>query len=265
MMEMRIGQTIVGALVVAIPWVVIWMALHRSRGRAREAAETLAAPRSVRRLLIATIPCVAGIVAVGLSTDPPSRAFAATLATSALVLCTLGWRALQNIGEAAAHLCEVDSAVRHADLVPRRVGDYLPAIWRAIPIGIAAAGAAAMVWRLTLPQPDRRVLVPIVFSAAALIFAWLFDTMATQEVRAGRVGAAGSTDLRRIVRTIFAWGCTLAVGFAAASHWLLDANWTEGATTMIVTAVMGAAGAAGCAFILAHEITRRRYRARADA
>ena len=153
----------------------------------------------------------------------------------------------------------VSSAERAASLKPRTPGEYLPWSWRLAAAGTAVLGVTAFVVRASSAGNGRRMMMPIVFAAAALVFLWLYEVWAHQVI-IGPVVAGDEGHLRRVVRRIFAMELLLVVACLATAHALLDLDRAVNGTLGAAIALAGGLVAvAGCALAVASELVGRRY------
>lgn len=241
----------------ATPWFVVRVALAVARTHA-----PFPAPPSVSRLGVLTI--VASVVATvaAFLLPPPSIAVAAIDLACFAGLAALGLRTLGDIQEASRPAREIAAATRRASLRPRRLKDYVPFVWRLLPPTIASVGLALLVWRLSSPGPDRRLLVPVTLVLAAPVFLWLYEVWMREEVSGGSVDDAPSSAARRArkVRLIFAAELVIVVCLNLAGHALLDLDWSAPPPWAgFVLAAAAAIGVAGCALAVSSELARRRY------
>jgi hypothetical protein len=155
----------------------------------------------------------------------------------------------------------VTAAERTASLRPRRVGDYLPLAAHLVPFVITLAGLATFFWRLSVTAPDR-LLVPNSFVLAAPVFLWLYETWMRSVVSGdASIGGDADTGRRRRVRQIFALEVMLVAGLLGAGHALLGADWSQDTARVAVATITGTVlGVIGCAFAVASDLNRRRYR-----
>jgi hypothetical protein len=156
---------------------------------------------------------------------------------------------------------QVSSAERAASLRSRKAGEYLPWSWRLTAAGTAVLGAAAFVVRASSVVGNRRMFVPIVFAAAALIFLWLYEVWAHQVIT-GPIVADDAGNVRRVVRRIFAMELLLVVVCLGTAHALLNLNWAANSTLgAAISLAGGVVGIAGCALAVASGLVGRRYEA----
>ena len=142
-----------------------------------------ARPRVSRLGILTIVACVAATAAAFLL-PPPSVVVAAIDLVCFAAMATLGLRALGDISDASRPAREIAAATRTASLRPRRLKDYVPVLWRLLPLTITSAGLALLAWRLELARtgpPSAR----------------------SRDARAGRAGipvALRSLDARRSFR-----------------------------------------------------------------
>jgi hypothetical protein len=168
-------------------------------------------------------------------------------------------RVLGEIEDLTRPARQVNAAERAADLRPRRAGEYLPWPWRLTAAGLAVLGATGFVVRASSGGGNRRMVMPIVFAAAALVFLWLYEVWAHQVIT-GPIVAGDAGNLRRVVRRIFAMELLLVVACLGTAHALLNLNWAANGTLGAAIALAGGAVAiVGCALAVASELVGRRY------
>ena len=174
----------------AAPWFVVRVALAVARTHA-----PFPTPRRVSRLGALTIVACVAATAAAFLLAPPSLVVAAIDLACFAAMATLGLRALGDISEASRPAREVAAATRTASLRPRRLKDYVPVLWRLLPLAITSAGLALLAWRLSSPGPDRRLLVPVTLVLAAPVFLWLYEVWMREEVSGGArpITAQGTT------------------------------------------------------------------------
>ncbi len=241
----------------ATPWFVVRVALAVARTHA-----PFPTPPGVYRLGVLTIVACVAATAAAFFLPPPSVVVAAIDLLCFAAMATLGLFALGDISEASRPAREIAAATRTASLRPRRLKDYVPVLWRLLPPTITSAGLALLAWRLSLPGPDRRLLVPVTLVLAAPVFLWLYEVWMREEVSGGSVEDAPSRATSRIrkVRLIFAAELTLVVSLNLAGHALLDLDWSAPPPwAAFVLAASAAIGIAGCALAVSSELARRRY------
>ena len=242
-------------LAVCTPWIVASIALRVAAPaagpaphvpsmkllRAITAAAALAV--SVAWMVLAPSPWTLPIVGLGLFG----------------VAAVVALKVLGEIDDLTRPAREVSSAERAASLRPRTAGEYLPWSWRLAAAGTAVLGAGAFAVRIASGAGGRRLFVPIMVAAAALIFLWLYEVWA-QQVITGPVVAGESRDLRRVVRRIFAMEVLLVVVCLGTAHALLGLNWAANGTLGAAISLAGAVvGVVGCALALASGLVGRRY------
>ena len=182
---------------------------------------------------------------------------AAGLGFAAAALVAL--RVLGEIDDLTRPVRQVHSAERAASLRPRKPGAYLPWSWRLAAAGTAVLGATAFLVRASSVGGDRRMFMPIVFAAAALIFLWLYEVWAHQVIT-GPIVAGDEGTLRRTVRRIFAMELLLVVACLGTAHALLDLNWAANGTLgAAISFTGGVVAIAGCALAVGSELMGRRY------
>jgi hypothetical protein len=166
---------------------------------------------------------------------------------------------LGEIDELTRPARQVNTAERAASLSPRKEGEYLPWSWRLTAAGTAILGATAFVVRAASGGGDRRMLVPIVFAAGALIFLCLYEVWLHQVIT-GPIVDGEARHLRRVVRRIFAMELLLVVACLGTAHALLNLNWAANGTLGAAISLAGSVvGITGCALAVASGLVGRRY------
>jgi hypothetical protein len=217
----------------------------------------------MRTLTQATLGVLPVVTVAAWSLTPPSLLMGGVDLAAFVLLSVFGWRALGDIESASRPARDVQAAERAASLRPRRLSDYVPAVWHAVPFVAAAIGLAILPWRFAAIQSGRW-LVPVSFLLFAPVFLWLYETWMRSEI-----SGAGSIDAdpvraderrRERVRRILAIETVLVVGFVSLGHALIGADWTAPGARVIAVMVTGALlGVIGCALALSSELNRRRY------
>ncbi|HZI66367.1 MAG TPA: hypothetical protein VFF17_07365 [Thermoanaerobaculia bacterium] len=241
----------------ATPWFVVRVALAVARNHA-----PFPSPPSVSRLCALTIVACVATTAAAFLLPPPSVVVAAIDLVCFAGLATLGLLALGDISEASRPAREIAAATRTASLRPRRLKDYVPLVWRLVPLTIASTGLALLAWRLSSPGPDRRLLVPVTLVLAAPVFLWLYEVWMREEVSGGAVEEvpARATSRIRQVRLIFAAELIIVLCLNLAGHALLDLDWSAPRPWAgFVLAASAAIGITGCALAVSSDLARRRY------
>ena len=254
MRGLAVAQLSAALLAACTPWIVASIALRvaartRCSGPTRSFDE--AAPRDYGRrgncrldatVLLAPSPWMLLIVGLGFG--------------GAAVVAL---RVLGEIDDLTRPAARVNSAERAASLRPRKPGEYLPWSWRLAAAGTAVLGATAFVVRASSVVSGRRMVMPIVFAAAALVFLWLYEVWAHQVIT-GPIVAGDAGNLRRVVRRIFAMELLLVVACLGTAHALLNLDWDANGTLGAAIALAGGVvGVAGCALAVASELVGRRY------
>jgi hypothetical protein len=253
----------VACVAAGTPWLVVRIALHVAARHAGAVGSPFSAPPAVGQLTRVTAVVLPVVIAAALLLTPPSLLMGIIDVTVFGLMAVFGLLALGEIDAASRPAREVTAAERTASLRPRRVGDYLPLAARLVPFVITLAGLAAFFWRLSLGAPGR-LLIPNSFVLAAPVFLWLYETW-MRTVVSGDAGIGGSDDAdtgrRRRVRQIFALEVLLVAGLISVGHALLGADWAQDTVRVALATVTGAVlGVIGCAFAVASDLNRRRYR-----
>lgn len=246
----------------ATPWFVVRIALAVARWHARGVEVAFPTPPGVARLGALTLVGCAATTGAAFVLAPPSLALGAIELLCFLGLAVPSLRALGDVHEASRPAREVAATTRSASLRPRRLNDHVPLIWRLVPLTITIASLALFAWRLSLPGPDRRLLLPAAFALAAPVFVWLYEVWMREEVSGGSVVDVPSREASRLtkVRFIFAAELTLVLWLTLAGHALFDLDWSAprrwAGFVVVASAVLGIAG---CALAVSSDLARRRY------
>ncbi|HYN07010.1 MAG TPA: hypothetical protein VES67_06445 [Vicinamibacterales bacterium] len=195
---------------------------------------------------------------------PPSLLMGAVDVAAFFVLSILGLRALSEIDSASRPARDVQASERAASLRPRRLRDYVPLAWHAVPFVACVSGLALLAWRLESVSSSR-LFVPVSFILAAPVFLWLYEVWMRSEI-----SGAGSVDVdhrhadqrrRQRIRQILVVETILIVGLVGIGHALLGLDWKAPGIRVVLGTTGGALLAiTGCAFALSSELNRRRYR-----
>jgi hypothetical protein len=250
------------ALVAAItPWLVVRIAFSVAARHAQSLTMAIARPPAMATLARFTW-VAAGVVSIlALVLPAPSIWMGVVDLAVFALLAAPGLKALGAIDDVSKLARQAEASVREASLRPRRLRDYLPVTWHGLLLLGQGAGLALFAWRLMLPAPDRRLLVPMAFALGAPVFSWLYEVWMRDLVSGGQV-VSGDVELtrRRRIRQVFAAEAALAIVCLGVAHALLNLNWTENAAWGGVLAVAGAVvGVAGCGLAIASDLARRRY------
>ena len=168
-------------------------------------------------------------------------------------------RVLGEIDDLTRPARRVNAAERAASLRPRKPGEYLPWSWRLAAAGSGRPRRNRVVVRASSVVSGRRLVMPIVFAAAALVFLWLYEVWAHQVIT-GPIVAGDAGNLRRVVRRIFAMELLLVVACLGTAHALLNLDWaTNGTLGAAISLAGGVVAVAGCALAVASELVGRRY------
>jgi hypothetical protein len=219
-------------------------------------------PPAVRSRGRVTAAALVGAGAAAVWLPLPSLSMAVVDLAVFAALTIIGLRTLGDIGDAARPAAEASEPVRLASLQPRRLANYVPPVWRATLFSVASVALAGFAWRLMLPAPGRRLLLPIAFAACAPVFAWLYEAW-MRDLATGGDTPSAARELRRRqrVRRVFAVEALLVTMCLVLAHALLDLDcslygaWGAGAGLL-----GGCAGIVGCALLVSSELARRRYR-----
>ncbi len=246
----------------ATPWFVVLIALEVARRHARLFDGAFPTPPGVARLGALTLVGCAATTGAAFVLEPPSLVLGAIEVLCFLVLAVAGLRVLGAVHEASRPAREVATNTRSASLRPRRLNDHVRVIWRLVPVTITVASLATFAWRLSVPGPDRRLLLPAAFALAAPVFIWLYEVWMREEVSGGSADGDPSREASRLtkVRLIFAAELTLVLWLTLAGHALLDLDWAAprpwAGVVVVTSAVLGIAG---CALAVSSDLARRRY------
>lgn len=269
MTAQQVLQIAVGCIAATTPWLVARIALAVATRHANDVGAPFGPPRPMTTLTRATIALLPLVVVAGWSLPPPSLLMSGVDAAVFVLLSVFGLRALHEIESASRPAREVQAAERSASLRPRRLADYVPTAWHAVPFVAAVIGVALLAWRLGALRSGR-LLVPVSFILAAPIFLWLYETWMRSEI-----AGDGSIDFdhqraderrRHRVRRILTIETVLVVGFVGLGHALLGLDPGAPDARVLVATVAGALlGVTGCALALSSELSRRRFRLRAGS
>jgi hypothetical protein len=254
MTGLAVAQLSAALLAVCTPWLVA--SIIR-----RVATTDAGAPPSVHsmKLLHVLTTAVAVTVSVATLLLAPSRWMFVIVGIGFAATAVVALRVLGEIDDLTRPVRHLKVAARAASLRPRRASEYLPWSWRLLAAATAILGAAAFIVRASSAVEGRRMFVPIMFAAAALVFSWLYEVWGYQVITGPIVAGEGS-DLRRVVRRIFAMELLLVVTCLAAAHTLLDLNWVaNGALGAAISLAGAVVGVAGCALALSSGLVGRRY------
>ena len=169
MTSLTIAQLSAALLAVCTPLIVASIALRVATTRGAPAPHVHA--MRLLRAMTAGAAMATSIASVILA--PLWMQLVAGLGFGASAVVAL--RALGEIDDLTRPVRQVNSAERAASLSPRKAGEYLPWSWRLTAAGTAVLGATAFVVRASSVVSDRRMFMPIIFAAAALVFLWLFS------------------------------------------------------------------------------------------
>jgi hypothetical protein len=224
----------------------------------RRAGDLTLHVHSMKRLRLYTVSAaVAATIATMILAPSPWTLLIVGLGFASTAIVAL--RVLGEIEDLSRPARQVNAAERAASLKPRTAGEYLPWSWRLTAAGMAVLGAAAFVVRASSPVSNRRMVMPILFAAAALIFLWLYEVWAHQVIT-GPIVAGDAGHLRRVVRRIFAMELLLVVACLGTAHALLNLNWAANGTLGAAISLAGGVVAiAGCALAVASELVGMRY------
>lgn len=204
------------------------------------------------------------VIAAAALLTPPSLLMGVIDLGAFTLLAWFGVQALGAIDAASRPVREVQAAERTASLRPRRLNDYLPLPVRLVPFIVTVAGLGVLGWRLGSISSGR-LLVPISFILAAPVFLWLYEVWMRQEISGdGSIGTNlqdADAGRRTRVRQILLVEIVLVAGLVSAGHALLGANWVpDGMLVALATVAGSILGVFGCAFALASDLARRRFR-----
>ena len=254
MTGLSVAQLSAALLAVCTPWIVASIALRVATAPSGPPALHV---RSMTLLRATTAGAALAASVASVILAPLWLQLVAGLGFGAAALVAL--RVLAEIDDLTRPVRQVHSVERAASLRPRKPGEYVPWSWRLVAAGTAVLGATAFVVRAAGVAGDRRMFLPIVFAAAALIFLWLYEVWVHQTIT-GPIVAGDEGDLRRVVRRIFAMELLLVVACLATAHALLNLNWAANGTLgAAISFAGGVVAIAGCALAVASELMGRRY------
>jgi hypothetical protein len=255
---------LIGAVVAAgTPLCVVRIALAVSTRHARSVEHPFVRPRTIGAVGAFTALVIPAVAALAVWLPPRSPWMVAIDLAAFSVLSIAALRAVHDIERASQPAREVLNPVRAATLRPRRVGEYVGAAWRVALSLVTVAGLAAFAWRLMVPAPQRRLLVPVSFALFSAVFLWLYEMWLRQVALAGETSEAGHADRRRhnAARRVFTVEVVLVGGFLVLAHALLDLDWQSHTIWGASGALAGAGlGVVGCALALSSTLAQREYR-----
>ena len=263
MTDLQVSRLAVALFVAVTPWCVVRIVLTVATRHARSVSASLARPATMGLMNRATAVALVAAAFAGVWLRPPSLGMAAVDWALFAVLAIVALTTLGQLAEAARPLVEATESVRVASLQPRRLSDYLPPFWRATLFTVAGLALASFAWRLMLPGPDRRLLLPIAFAMFHAVFAWLYEVWLRDLAVGGESPTQGDAAAarRRKIRAVFAVEAVLVVGCLAVAHALLDVDWNHHGAWGAAAALLGASvGVVGCALLISSGLARRRYR-----
>ena len=255
MQSITVVQLPAALLAVCTPWLVASIALRVATTHAGAPAPHV---QSMKPLHATTLVAA---IAVSIATVilAPSLWMIPIVGLGFVTCAVAARRALGEIEDLTRPARLVETAERSASLRPRYAQEYIPWSWRLAAAGTAVLGATAFVVRASSVGNYRRMLMPITFAAAALIFLWLYEVW-THQLITGPVVAGDAGDLRRVVRRIFAMEAVLVVACLGTAHALLNLNWAANGALGAVIAFTGSVVAvAGCGLAVASGLVGRRY------
>jgi len=251
-------QAVIALVVVATPWFVVRTARAVAVREGHGSRESWPA----RRLVLGTIAAGPIVGLLGLVLPTPSLWLALTDGAAFIGLALLAGPVLQQIDRETRQTREVAASERAASLRPRRIEQYVPHSWRALPLTVVLLGVASFGYRLIQPVAFRSLFVPIGFVLASVIFLALYDAWLRQEVRGGQIADVTGLEERRRRRTqaIFITQVILVAGLMVVSHLLLDLNWNLNPAPAIALSLTGGVlGIVGCAGAVASDLGTCRY------
>ena len=192
-----------GALLAACtPWLVASIALRVATSDADVPAPHIRSMKPLRAMTVGA--AMATSMATVILGQSPWTLLVVGLGFGGAAVVAL--RVLGEIDDLTRPARLVNSAERGASLRPRKAGEYLPWSWRLTAAGTAVLGATAFVVRASSVASDRRMFVPIVFAAAALVFLWLYEVWAHQVIT-GPIVAGDAGNLRASFVASSRWSC----------------------------------------------------------
>jgi hypothetical protein len=258
----QILQAGIVLLAAATPWLVVAIAHRQARTHVKNSSAALAAARPARRrLAAATIVASLPLAVLALRVTPPSGRLGLATVAAVVVLLSFGMAALRAIDRATAPEREVATPTRVASLQPRRFDAVVPSGGRWRSYGVTILGAFGVIYQALRPAPGQRLLVPIVFALAAVVFLFLYEAWMREEVSGGRAEGAMELDtIRRRVRRIQRLQLLLVTGLLLVANAIVGLDWTTHTSACLLLTLTGAVlGVLGCAHALASGFTTRRY------
>ena len=255
MKGLALAQFSAALIAACTPWFVASIALRVATTQAKAAAPRV---RSMKRLHAMT---VSAAIAASMATVilAPSLWMLPILGLAFGGPAVVALRVLGEIDDLTRPDRQVTAAERAASLRPRRASEYLPWSWRLTAVATAVLGATAFVVRASSAASGRRMSIPVMYAAAALVFLWLYEVW-THQVITGPMVDGDAGNLRRVVRRIFWMELLLVVACLGTAHALLDINWAANGTLGAAISLTGGVVAiAGCALAVASGFLGRRY------
>ena len=255
MRGLLIAQLLPAVLAACTPWIVASIALRVATTQAGTPAPHVHSLALLRTITVGAATAVT--VATVIVAPSPWLLPIIALAFGAAAVAAL--RVLGEIDDLTQPTRLVSSGERTAGLRRRKTSEFLPWSWRLIVAGTTVLGATAFVIRASNVIGGRRISMPIVFAAAALVFLWLYEVW-THQVVTGPIVAGDAGHLRRVVRRIFAMELLLVVACLGTAHALLDLNWrVNGTLGAAIAAAGGLVAVVGCALAVASGFMGQRY------
>jgi hypothetical protein len=263
MTQLQAAQVFAGVVAAATPWCVVRIALAVAVYHAQSVRCPIERPHAVAAVGRSTVLVVPAVAALA-SWLPPQSLWMAALDVAAFGgLSMVGLCALRAIHEASRPAREASSPVRVAALRPRHIGQYVAPAWRIALSILMVAALAELAWRLMVPVPHRRLLLPAAFALFAPVFLWLYEMWLRQVTLGGETSDAGDAGHRRgrRARLVFIVEVVLVCGYLLLAHVLLNLDWQVHAVRGAVCALAGAClGIGGCALALSSNLALREYR-----
>lgn len=255
MRGLAVAQLSAALLAACTPLIVVSIARRVAMTHAAAPAPHVRSMKLLRTITVGAV--IAASIATLILAPSPWTVLIVGLAFGGAAVVAL--RVLGEIDDLTLPARRVSSADRAASLRPRKPGEYLPWAWRLAAAGTAVIGATAFVVRASSVVSGRRMVMPIVFATAALVFLWLYEVWAHQIVT-GPIVAGDAGHLRRVVRRIFAMELLLVVTCLGTAHALLNLDWAANGTLgAAIELAGGGVAVAGCALAVASGLVGRRY------
>jgi hypothetical protein len=258
---MNVPQLLGAVIAVFTPLLVV-LTLNWAAGR-----QAGVRVRTPPRVLIATTILAALLVAVLMFSGTATGSVAGAISLGLFVLlAVIGWPAMGRIEQASLDaLSEARPPLRRASLDPRGVGDVVPRLIRFASPLVIAIGAPLVLLRVLFPAAgQQRLIVPLTFAAAAVVFHVLYGIWIRREAESVLYFESEADDeawrQERRTRVLRLWRMQLGLVTINLSLALvlLSIDWSTEAGRIAVSAAIvlgGIAGVIGCAIAISSGTT----------